>query len=78
MLRMGSLMNPAGSGESPIKYTFNGVDQYATMPEWDTLGSYAVYGSASFSFSGESTDIIDLPPPVNEFGAAILGEHSFE
>jgi len=70
MLRMGSLMNPAGSGEgvSSIKYTFNGVDQYATMPEWDTLGDYDVYGSVSFSFSGESTDIIDLPPPVNEFG----------
>ena len=49
-------------------YTFNGVDQYATMPEWDTLGSYAVYGSASYSFSGASDDIIDLPPPVSEFG----------
>ena len=64
---------------SPVPiYYFNGIDMYATHSAWDTLGNWDVYGEVTFSASGSTDDVLELPPPIVEFGRVGLNYHEGE
>lgn len=50
------------------RYGFNGVDQYVTIPEWETLGDAAIYEEISYKANTEDDFVFEATRPLIEFG----------
>lgn len=57
--------------------TFNGVDQYATMPNYTTLGDPTAYRSITYDTNNRDSYVIDgSSEPISEFGRIGGNYHS--
>jgi hypothetical protein len=63
--------------ETPVKYNFNGIDMYATMPVHANYGNHEIYRQINYGTDNEDGCIIDETKVfLKEFGRTISGYHS--
>lgn len=52
-----------------VHYDFDGINMYATIPSWTTLGDPNIYSQTSFAVpSGDATDDVLDSPPITDIG----------